>query len=497
MTQTEPDIARPRAPCLHFPLAGTLQEAGGADALTVQGPHRFHRIGSTVGYQPLSLKTVCRLPTDLHLRNEGTISLWVSPLETLAVAAPMWGFTSRDPHAQEYGLLADTFPNNDPEPSVFAWYWRSVWHPQMIAKFKNGAAGGGHADFAVTPYVPVEHLPLREQQWYHLVFAWNKAESRMLLFVNGIRCGATVYPFRADVPRPELFLGNTAMVFAHLRLFDVALTDAEVAAAWRQGGLPANPAVNRELAALHVAGPKPRAAWRPDPRWTLEMDNPLTEAGSFTDWTQQGCLEPGYALRELKHTSEGLVIETPDQIAIESRVYFWSPKIFEGDLAVAFDFRPERETGLALLVVQASGMQREDFLSDHPPRTTGSMNTIINDRIRNYHWEFFRHSVDVRGDVDTQVLVKNPWFRPLALSSRPLPACGAWSQLLFLQEGDHLRAAINGEWLLDVHDSPTDNHGPVLNTGRIGIRLMYQTRMCFRNLKVWSRARDGKNVTHG
>ena len=230
MTQTEPDIARPRAPCLHFPLAGTLQEAGGADALTVQGPHRFHRIGSTMGYQPLSLKTVCRLPTDLHLRNEGTISLWVSPLETLAVAAPM---------------------------------------------------------------------------------------------------------------------------------------------------------------------------------------------------------------------------------------------------------------------------QREDFLSDHPPRTTGSMNTIINDRIRNYHWEFFRHSVDVRGDVDTQVLVKNPWFRPLALSSRPLPACGAWSQLLFLQEGDHLRAAINGEWLLDVHDSPTDNHGPVLNTGRIGIRLMYQTRMCFRNLKVWSRARDGKNVTHG
>ena len=58
-------------------------------------------------------------------------------------------------------------------------------------------------------------------------------------------------------------------------------------------------------------------------------------------------------------------------------------------------------------MVQASGIHREDFLTDHPRRTTGSMETIIGDRVRNYHWEFYRRAVDVRGDLGTQVLCKN------------------------------------------------------------------------------------------
>jgi len=174
---------------------------------------------------------------------------------------------------------------------------------------------------------------------------------------------------------------------------------------------------------------------------------------------------------------------------LESRVYFWSPQSFEGDLAVQFDFRPELGTGLALLIVQATGMQREDILTDMPRRVTGSMGTIIGDRIRNYHWEFFRHTVDVRGDVGSQVLVKNPWQCPLGLTSRPLLEPGVWYRLLFVQEGTRLRAAIDGECLFDVCDTPFGNNGPVFNSGRIGLRLMYQTRMRFRDMKVWNRQR--------
>ncbi len=77
-------------------------------------------------------------------------------------------------------------------------------------------------------------------------------------------------------------------------------------------------------------------------------------------------------------------------------MYLWSPRDYEGDLAVEMDFRPERDSRLALMVFEASGMQREDFLTDQPPRTTGSMSTIIADTVRNYHWEFFRRTGDVR-----------------------------------------------------------------------------------------------------
>jgi len=192
-------------------------------------------------------------------------------------------------------------------------------------------------------------------------------------------------------------------------------------------------------------------------------------------------------MKELRITPDGLLMETPDKIDIESRVYLWSPKSFEGDIAVQFDFRPERATGLALLVVQASGMEREDFLTDHPRRTTGSMSTITSDRVRNYHWEFFRYVPEVRSDVQTQLLAKNPWMRPLGLSCLPRLDLGKFHRLLFLQEGRRLRAVINNQVALDAQDDPYINLGPVFNCGRIGIRLMYQTRMTFRNLKVWNR----------
>lgn len=476
-------------PILHFSLDGNFREVNGKNNITCEGSHRFCEIGSVTGYQSLSLQTIFRIATDVPLQNEGSIALAIAPLETLDTAVSMYGFSSRDPNAREYGLLADAFPNNNPTTSIFGWYWRSVWHPQMIAKFKDGPAAGAHADYDVTPYVPVEHLPLHEKEWYELVLTWNKDQSRLSIYVNGLLCGTTAYRFKVDLPRPELYLGNTAMVFSQLRFYNVELTATQIRRIWSDSLYPKNPAVEEELAAYHAVQPRPAVDWSPNREWELKTAISLTKSDDFSDWIQQGCLQPGLQLKEYSITEEGLLLETPDKIDVESRVYFWSPKSYEGDIAVEFEFRPESENGLALLIAQASGMQREDFITDHPPRTTGSMGTIIADRVRNYHWEFFRHSVDVRCDLGTQVLVKNPWEFPLALSTRPSFHVNEWYRLLFLQEGDRLRAAINGEWLIDVYDEASRNNGPVYNCGRIGLRLMYQTRMRFRNLKVWNRER--------
>jgi len=476
-------------PQLALPLSGHFDLAVGSCSVEVKGAYRFKVIDGKTGYQPTSLKTALSIATESHLKNHGTILLSITPLETLTTAGPRSGFLAKDPHAQDYGLLADAFPINDPATSIFAWYWRSVWHPQMIAKFKNGAAGNAHADYGATPYVCVEHLPLEEGAWYQLAFSWNKSESRFRLYVNGVLCGTTSYAFQADAAQPVLYLGNTAMVFADLEIYETELSQAEVGTKWNDAGLRTDSEIQQQLNALHTVAPKPKADWQPDDLWSVKYDESLRKSGDFQGWTQEGCLSKEFALENFEVTSEGLLIQTPDRIDLESRVYFWSPDSFEGDLAVEFEFRPELNTGLALLVVQASGMQREDIITDQPPRTTGSMGTIIGDRIRNYHWEFFRRAVDVRGDIGTQVLIKNPWNVPLGMSARPAYVPGEWYKLLFLQEGDRLRAAINDEWVLDAQDDPCANHGPVLNCGRIGLRLMYQTRMRFRNLKAWNRER--------
>ena len=472
------------APRLRLPLDGDFRLEGGAETVAAEGPHRFLRIGGRVGYHPTSRETALAIPTSLHQGNEGTITLWVSPLETLGVASSMRSFQDIDRRAQDYGILADTFPANHHEEANFSWRWRSFWHPAMIAKV---VPGGRTSDYQLMPWVITEHLPLRQENWYQLTFTWNRAEHRLRLYTNGILTGTTDYPFESAIPNPRLFLGNTGMVFADLAIYDLELDASQVAAQHAAAGFPPDPEVEEELAALFTVRDRPSADWAPDASWELAYSASFTDPGDLADWRQQGSAPGPHQLKELGISEEGLLVQTADHIHNESRVYFWSEEDFEGDVAVQFDFRPESETGLALLVVHASGMQREDFIDDHEPRTSGAMGTIIAADVRNYHWEFFRRTGDVRTDLGTHVLVKNPWQRPLAMATRAPLALGEWHRLLFVKEGDRLRGAIDGEWVFDVRDDPLGGTGPVFNYGRIGLREMYQTRMRFRDLKVWER----------
>lgn len=88
-------------------------------------------------------------------------------------------------------------------------------------------------------------------------------------------------------------------------------------------------------------------------------------------------------------------------------------------------------------------------------------------------------------------MAKNPWLKPLAMSSLPPLALGEWHRLLFVQDGARLRGAIDGRLAFDVTDDPLAHSGPVLDRGRIGLRLMYGTKMRFRGLKVWNRLGEG------
>jgi hypothetical protein len=469
-------------PALRLPLGGRALQGPGSGRVEPDGPHRFLQVAGKAGYQPLSLRTSLRVSTDLHLKDVGTILLSVCPLETLAVAAEMSSFLSKDPDAPYYALVSDGLPANDRSRCVFAWWWTSHWHPQMVAAF-----GPRRSDFELAPCAIVEHLPLRAKTWYQLAFTWNKPAHRLRLYVDGVLCGTTDYPFDAKPPRPQLYLGNTAIAFADLEIYDRELSGELVGRRYERADLPRSEVVARELATLFTVRPRPRADWAPDRTWALSARVPFTRPEDLRGWMQQGCTREPFRMKAMETTPEGLLLETPDRIDNESRMYLWSPANYEGDIAVQLEFRPEKDSGLALLVVDASGMQREDFIADHPPRATGSMSTIIADRVRNYHWEFFRRTGDVRADLGTQVLVKNPWLRPLGMAALPRLEVGRWHRLLFLKEGAQIRAAIDGRWALEARDDPLINTGPVFDYGRVGLRLMYGTRMRFRDLAIWTR----------
>ena len=87
---------------------------------------------------------------------------------------------------------------------------------------------------------------------------------------------------------------------------------------------------------------------------------------------------------------EGLLIETPDvpygtPDAFPKQVYIWSNKTFEGNIYVEFEWKTLKRGGLSLLMIQASGMTREDFMADYPKKTSGIMQTVHEENVRNYH----------------------------------------------------------------------------------------------------------------
>ena len=183
--QRSPLAAAPPSPRIFMPLAKDLSVTPAEVPIEANGPRRFIDVNGQLGYHPLSLATSLKIGSQLHFRPEGAIIVWVCPLESLGVSVLGRHVLSKDPRAHQYGILSDAFPVNDIKRSVFAWYWRSGWHPQMIAKFKSGAAGGAAAKYGVTPYVPVEHLSLHEREWYQFAFTWNKPASRFQIYVNG------------------------------------------------------------------------------------------------------------------------------------------------------------------------------------------------------------------------------------------------------------------------------------------------------------------------
>ena len=134
-------------------------------------------------------------------------------------------------------------------------------------------------------------------------------------------------------------------------------------------------------------------------------------------------------------------------------------------------------------------MQREDFLEDYALRTNGSMSTVFGEDVRNYHWEFYREMCDVRNDLVSHGLMKNPWYRPLAFQMEHRTwDLDRWYRLDWLQEGPRLRAAVDGTTVIDVTDQGFDNNGPVFNSGHVALRCMMRTDLLLRHLRIDTRA---------
>lgn len=215
------------------------------------------------------------------------------------------------------------------------------------------------------------------------------------------------------------------------------------------------------------------------------MDLTLTEPEHLKAFYLQG-------YRDAVHSNpEGLHVRTPALPFVEEntekQIYLWTEQTFEGNIYLEFEWMTLEPNGLALLMIHASGMAREDFMADYPRKTSGKMTAVHGENVRNYHWEFYREMNDTRNDVGTAFSRKNPFaFRNgFASLNRPFEH-RQWHKLQFLQRGGILRGAIDGVTLLEVDDSSRTNSGCILNYGHVALRCMIHSSILFRNIKVFT-----------
>ena len=463
-------------------------------AETVRGPARVLDLKGRKGINPTSIHTTIRLSGG-HTLNEprGTVVLWFFALEDLAASFLAGHMKIDNDHFASYPFLSDFETPRNTEAANFSFEWNRF--NEFRAKFFKGNIYPSLKGFAPPQKAWVQAVPFnyfQQHRWYQLAVTWDDDAKSASLSVNGILVGRSDV-FNKDFHRDRcgdvLYTGCPALCHGEIAFYDAVLGMAELHRMYREATPDFDPAIEQELRHRFEGRDLEDFTFTPDATWTKQFDidfrNPLEQIKEFYVQGQADSVKPA-------GHPEGLLIETPDvpygtPDAFPKQVYIWSNRTFEGNVYVEFEWKALKPNGLALLMIQASGMTREDFMADYPRKTSGIMQTVHEENVRNYHWEFYREMNDVRNDVGTAFSRKNPFAYRIGFGSAPAPfTINAWHKLQIVQIGSKVRGAIDGKVLLEFNDNSRTNSGCVLNCGHIAIRCMVHTKMVFRNLKVFT-----------
>jgi len=458
--------------------------------VNVTGPVRLISLNGRKGLNLTSIHSLLELKQHTLNKRQGTVSLWFMPLEDLSAFDPKTGMSTSNKNWMTLPLLSDSNNPQDFDGGNFKLIWTPRWHPSLITMFAKGSFYQQAFDMPHAALISVSHLTFAKNTWYELTLSWDYDHDVYNLYLNGILIGRQdqfwAGAFRKDSAGASLYTGNPDLAMSTIDFYDSALSAQEVYKDFRRDATSFDQKLEDELVATYDGSGRGDFSWSLDASWHNELSLAFDKPSDLNNFYVQG--EPV----AVKVDDQGLLIETVDspytEKQLDHQVYVWSNKTFEGDLYVEYEFKVLRPGGLSLLMVQASGMNREDFMADYPLRTSGRMKTVYGEDIRNYHWEYYREMSDMRNDVSNSALVKNPFAYPLSFSALTTPVeKNVWHKLQFLQVGNKLTGAIDGKIMVEFTDDGFKNNGPVYDFGHIAIRCMLHSKMEFRNLKVYDR----------
>ena len=489
------NIPTPPKPCLHFLKNGELDIAADNEQ------YRVLEFQGRRGLNTTSIDNKFTVPQHTTSADRGAVAIQVFSLEDLGSTTFLHFMAKHNAHCQNYNLLSDCPDIRQSYAATFAMGYSTARNPDLFAKFYYG----DHSDACYDPqraFVNNNFFDFEKNRWLQILLTWDKPQRKLRLYVNGVLCGAedqSATELIYETVGEQLFCGNPSFCLRDIAFYDDVLNNEQAAAIFADSGIVAEDAYQDFLHQRYAGNQVPSLDWQADDSWELREELSLTDPAELERFYIQGN-QDGEAPQI---TDDGLLVETykarpghRDNYKEGRRhIYLWLDRCFEGDISVEFDFNPLEENGLSLLLVHASGMQREDFMSDYPLRVNGVMSMVGWEDVRNYQWEFYRQMDDVRNDITSSAITKNPWQRKLGFGTHhQRMVCNQWHKAQFLKEGTRIRCILDGEVLCDVNDHPLQNNGPTLDFGRVALRAMCRTKILYKNLIIHTRNNSFKTV---
>lgn len=479
----------------HAPLDGDFSVSATTETVELEPAraHSFSTLGESVAWRPAHPESAVRVGFDgWSDARAGTLTAWMTPLEGVGSWYPVSTADVGRQGIARLPVVTDAYPPRRVDESTLALALYPTPLIGLEARVAQGRRGYLPEDIrnGTKKFVPddraerprarvlIHDLQLRRGYWYHVGIGWDIDRERIELYLDGERANvADGVAF--NQPDDALYFGNPMLALADLRAADRLLDSEVVAETYETDRMNrrTDPRVERFL-----HGSEPMSMSVEPAGYDLQTEMSLTDPAEVAQWIPHG--PDATTLRELRATPEGMLFETRDTWNVDNLCTLWSPHWYEGDIHIEYDFRVERDDGLAILVFDATTHDRGDVIEHRDYPATGSMKTILSN-VRNYWWEYMRRTPPARRDANTHLLVKGPHHQPpLGHNVCETTEPHEWHTLTVNKEGNRIRCTIDDRRVFDVEDSPEIGNGPSYNAGRIGLRHMQKTRVRYRNLRV-------------
>ncbi|KQN97781.1 DUF1961 family protein [Paenibacillus sp. Leaf72] len=216
--------------------------------------------------------------------------------------------------------------------------------------------------------------------------------------------------------------------------------------------------------------------------WKLIYDNPLSCAEDMNGFRAEGDAVLSFPQQRLRLASAR--DETEGQ---QANFVLWCPHHFPADVAIAWDFRPIAEPGLAILFFAAEGRSGEDLFDCALAARNGPYEQYHHGDINALHLAYFRRRWPEERQFHTCNLRKSYGFHLVAQGADPLPGtadCAESYRMLLVKRGGSIYFSMNELPILEWKDDGVA-YGPLLGAGKIGFRQMAPLVAEYTNLKVY------------